>query len=94
MLDCGRTGIPAGVLPAIAPGSRPGLTERLAGAPDDESRTKAQHLHCNSVHQCFNQCVPSVSKSPVVVWTSTGVIDPASSSTHFRRGDIKGIVFK
>ena len=35
VLDCGRTGIPAGVLPAIAPGS-----ERLASRPIEASRTK------------------------------------------------------
>lgn len=56
MLDCGRTGIPAGVLPAIAPGSRPGLTERLAGAPDDESRTK-QKLNIFTVTRFINASI-------------------------------------
>ena len=42
VLDCGRTGIPAGVLPAIAPGS-----ERLRRARSDASRTKQHNINTN-----------------------------------------------
>ena len=78
VLDCGRTGIPAGVLPAIAPGSerptRPILSE------SDKTKNKLNMFRCRARS---NQCVP-----PVEI-TGFGVDEhmsyrPCLSSTYFR----------
>lgn len=64
VLDCGRTGIPAGVLPAIAPGSerptRPILSESDK-TKNNSTCSVVARVPINAFH---------LSKSPVLVWTS------------------------